>query len=431
LTLRRGGRAIPAVVVGTKMGHLFILDRLLGTPLFPVEERPVPPSDVPGEQAWPTQPFPAEPFRLVPDRITADDAFGITPEGREQCRALIASLRAGPIFTPPSLPGTIIFPGNIGGLNWSGMAVDERRGLLIAPTNRLGMIVTLVPRDQLHAARMAHPDVEVGVQHGTPFGMLRDVLMTRDRVPCNPPPWGTLTALDLAGPRLKWQTPLGYFPRLEDVPGARAWGSVNLGGALVTAGGLVFIAGTFDQHLRAFDEETGKELWSTALPAGAHALPMTYLADGRQYVVITAGGHDRLHTPQGDYVLAFTPPGPGAPVPDTSTGSRPGSYTGELRIGHARIGAGLTLGRVADSLVGALTLDSLRVTGPLNVRSLGPGLAFDFPFDYAAKRCAGTIGATGEYANGGALLVGTLRVSGTCTDAREAVGTFSLWRGSP
>jgi quinoprotein glucose dehydrogenase len=431
LTLQRGGRAIPAVAVGTKMGHVFILDRLHGTPLFPVEERPVPASDVPGEQAWPTQPFPADPFRLVPDRITAADAFGVTPEGREQCRALIASLRAGPIFTPPSLQGTIIFPGNLGGLNWSGMAVDERRGLLIAPTDRLAMIVTLVPRDQLHAAHMAHPDVEVGVQHGTPFGVLRDVLLTQDHVPCNPPPWGTLTALELAGPRLKWQTPLGYFPRLADVPGARGWGSINLGGALVTAGGLVFVAGTFDQHLRAFDEETGTELWSTPLPAGAHALPMTYTADGRQYVVITAGGHDRLRTPQGDYVLAFTLPGPGAPVPDTTTGARPGSYAGELRIGHARIGAGLTLGTAGDTLVGALTLDSLRVSGPLSVRSVGHGLAFDFPFDYAAKRCAGTIGATGEYANGGALLVGTLRVSGTCTDAAEAVGTFSLWRGSP
>jgi hypothetical protein len=118
-------------------------------------------------------------------------------------------------------------------------------------------------------------------------------------------------------------------------------------------------------------------------------------------------------------------------VPDTTTGARPGSYAGELRIGHARIGAGLTLGTAGDTLVGALTLDSLRVSGPLSVRSVGHGLAFDFPFDYAAKRCAGTIGATGEYANGGALLVGTLRVSGTCTDAAEAVGTFSLWRGSP
>ena len=228
LTLRRGGQGIPAVAVGTKMGYVFVLDRLRGTPLFPVEERSVPPSDVPGEQAWPTQPFPTAPLRLVPEQITADDAFGFTPERREQSRALIASLRAGSIFTPPSLQGTIIFPGNLGGLNWSGLAVDERRGLLFAPTNRLATIVTLVPRDQLHAAHMAHPDVEVGVQRGTPFGMLRDVLLTPERVPCNPPPWGALTALDLAGPRLKWQTPLGYFPPLADVPGARTWGSVNL-----------------------------------------------------------------------------------------------------------------------------------------------------------------------------------------------------------
>ncbi len=157
---------------------------------------------------------------------------------------------------------------------------------------------------------------------------------------------------------------------------------------------------------------------------------MTYTVGGRQYLVIAAGGHDRLHTPQGDYVLAFTLPGPGAPAPDTTTGPRPGDYAGELRIGHARIGARLTVRAAADSLAGTLTLDSLRVTGPLSVRSVEHGLVFDFPFDYAAKQCAGTIGATGEYANGGALVVGSLRVVGTCTDAGAAVGTFSLWRGS-
>ncbi len=429
-TLRRGGRAIPAVAVATKMGHLFILDRRTGEPLFPVEERPVPQSDVPGDHVWPTQPFPAAPFRLAPDRLTPPDAFGVTPEGKEQCRRRIAALRFGGIFTPPSVQGTINFPGHIGGFNWSGVAIDERRGLILAPTNRLAMVVTLVPRGQLHAAHLAHPDVELGRMNGTPYGMLRDVLWTGDHVLCNPPPWGVLTAVDLNRRDKTWEVPLGYVPPLKGVPGSEQWGSPNLGGAMVTAGGLVFIAATFDQHLRAFDEETGVELWSAPLPAGAHALPMTYLAGGRQYVVVAAGGHDRLGTPQGDYLLAFTLPGPGAPVPDTTTGPAAGAYAGELRVGGARIAATLAIRQAGDSLAGTVTLDSLQVTGPVAVRRPheARGLAFGFPFGYAAKRCEGTANAQGEYADGGRLLVGTVRLTGTCTGSDDSVGTFSLWR---
>ena len=429
-TLRRGGRAIPAVAVATKMGHLFILDRVTGKPLFPVEERPVPSGGVAGEAVWPTQPFPADPFRLVPDRLTAADAFGVTPEGKAQCRAQIAALRSDGVFTPPSLEGTIDFPGHIGGSNWSGVAIDERRGVILAPTNRLAMIVTLVPRAQLAAVRRAHPGVEVGTMTGTPYGMLRDVLWSEDHVPCNPPPWGTLAAIDLTVPRVQWEVPLGYMPGLKDVPASRAWGSINLGGAMVTAGGLVFIAGTFDQQLRAFDVETGTELWSAALPAGAHALPMTYTAGGRQYVVVAAGGHDRLHTPPGDYVLAFTLPGAGAPVPDTTTGSAAGAYAAEFRIGGARITGALAVRAAGDSLAGTLTTDSLRVTGPVALRRPRRGLTLAFAFTYPAKRCDGTISGQGEYADGGRLVVGTVELAGPCGGDEGGHGAFSLRRRS-
>ncbi len=209
-------------------------------------------------------------------------------------------------------------------MNWSGVSVDDRRGILIAPTNRLAMVVRLFPRDSLRAVATAHPDLEFGRQTGTPYAMSRDNLGT-----CTPPPWGALTAFDLSHGRVMWQVPLGYMPALASAPGGgRAWGSFNLGGALLTEGGLVFIAGTYDQHLRAFDIETGKERWSAELPAAAQALPMSYEARGRQYVVIAAGGHDRLHTTMGDYVLAFTLPAPGAPVPDTMTGSLDGDCDG-------------------------------------------------------------------------------------------------------
>ena len=419
-TLRRAGSPLPAVAVATKMGHLFILDRRTGAPLYPVEERAVPASDVPGEAAWPTQPFPAPALRLAPESLAAADAFGATPEARRQCRDRIAALRYDGVFTPPSLRGTILFPGDIGGMNWSGVAVDERRGVLIAPTNRLAMVVTLIPRDSVRAARDAHPNSEISAQRGTPYGMMRDLLADSAGVPCNPPPWGTLAALDLATARLKWEVPLGA------VPGVGA-GSINLGGAMITAGGLVFIAGTFDQHLRAFDEASGRELWSAPLPAGAQALPVTYLSGGRQYVVQSAGGHDRLHTTMGDYVVAFTLPG--GPVPDTAAAPVEGAYAGEIRVGGAAIGLELTIAAAADSLTGVVgRIDSLRITGPVTVRRTGRGVTIGALFDYPAKQCAGTITATGEQWNGGRLLEGDVVVSGSCSGGPAEHGTLALWR---
>jgi len=424
-TLRRAGRAIPAVAVATKMGHLYILDRRTGAPLTPVEERAVPASDVPGEEAWPTQPFPPAAFRLAPEHLSPADAFGVTAAAREQCRDRIAALRYEGVFTPPSLRGTIIFPGNIGGMNWSGVAVDERRGVLIAPTNRLAMVVTLIPRDSLGAARHAHPHTEISCQRGTPYGMMRDVLVDSAGVPCNPPPWGALTAVDLNAARVQWEVPLGAVPGV-------APGSISLGGAIVTAGGLVFIAGTYDQHLRAFDEARGRELWSTSLPAGAQALPVSYLAEGRQYVVVSAGGHDRMRTKMGDYVLAFTLPGASgaeAPVPDTAAAPVEGAYAGEIRVGGARIGLDLTIQAVGDSLAAAIArIDSLRVTGPVTVRRAGRSVTLRVPFDYPAKQCAGIITATGDQWNGARLLEGDVEVTGSCGGGPPEQGAFALWR---
>ncbi|HEX4601136.1 MAG TPA: pyrroloquinoline quinone-dependent dehydrogenase [Gemmatimonadales bacterium] len=428
-TLARGGQAIPALAVGTKMGHVFILDRRTGAPLFPVEERPVPQSDVPGEETWPTQPFPPAAFRLVPESLPASDAFGATPEEREVCRQHLAALRSDGIFTPPSLRGSVHFPGHLGGTNWSGVSVDERAGLLIAPTNRLAMVVTLIPRDSLRAMRHAHPETEISVQRGTPFGMMRQTLLTPDGIPCNPPPWNQLTALDLGTGRVRWQVPFGFIPRLAArVPAARQWGAPSLGGALVTAGGLVFLAGTHDATLRAFDETTGRELWSAPLPAGGNALPMTYVADGRQYLVIAAGGHANLRTPIGDYVLAFTLPGAGAPTPDTVAHPLDGVWTGELRVEEDRHPATVELRPSGDSLLGELRWSDVGLTGPVTVRTSGTALTYRMAFDYPAKHCSGTIVGTGAQANGGRLLVGSLRLSSTCGYHDPEEGMFALWR---
>ena len=305
--VRRDGRAVPAVVVATKMGHLFVLQRETGAPLFPVEERPVPASSVPGEQVSPTQPFPVRPRALAPARLTPGDAWGLNPTEREACRARIAGLRSEGLFTPPSLEGTLVFPGFVGGVNWGGVAHDPTRGLVIVPTNRLPFVVRLIPRERFVAERAAGGGRgEFAPQRGTPYGMFREALLSPQGLPCNPPPWGALAAVDLGTGDVRWEVPLGVFPELASVPEARDWGSVILGGALVTAGGLVFIAAARDSTLRAFEVETGKVLWTGELPAGGQATPMTSrTASGKQLVVIAAGGHSALRSKMGDHVVAY------------------------------------------------------------------------------------------------------------------------------
>jgi quinoprotein glucose dehydrogenase len=298
-TVPRGGELIPAVVVGTKTGLIFVLNRETGEPLFPVEERPVPASTVPGEQAWPTQPFPVVPRPLHPHEISPEDAWGLTPEDREACRSQMASLRNEGIYTPPSPEGTLMFPGFGGGINWGGVAVDQANHVLAVNVMRLPMWVSLTPRSD--AARASHP-------MDTPYSMSRGALISPSGTPCSEPPWGTLAAVDLESAEVLWEVPFGTIGRLADVPGSAEWGSLNLGGPMITAGGLLFIGAAMDEAIRAYDIETGEELWKAELPAGGNATPMTYESAGKQYVVIVAGGHSRLGTELGDHVVAFALP---------------------------------------------------------------------------------------------------------------------------
>ena len=308
--VHRNGRTIPAVASGPKSGNLFILDRTTGKPIFGVEERRVPQSDVDGEKTSPTQPFPLAPRPLAPQTLSADSVSGATPDDRQWCREEIARLRNDGVFTPPSLRGSVVVPGNIGGLSWSGAAFDPPHHLLIVPVNNLAAEVRLILRaDYTHERETAGRNLsggwEFAEQAGTPYGMARRFLRGPSGSPCSPPPWGTLNAIDADTAEVKWTVPVGQMPGAP--PGL---GSLSLGGPIVTAGGLIFMAGTLDSAIRAFDVTSGEELWKGALPTSARATPMTFRGpNGKQYLVISAGGHGiREAGPLGDSLVAFTLP---------------------------------------------------------------------------------------------------------------------------
>ena len=295
----------PAIAITTKMGRIFVLNRLNGAPLLPVEERQVMKSDIPGEESWPTQP--ASTISLVPEKLSVEDAWGKDEKDKQWCAEKINAARYGEIFTPPSLQGTLVFPSNVGGVNWGSAAYDPERHLLFVDTNRLPIFVKLIPRAELEAARKNATDSdrlhgEFARQTGAPYAMFRTPLLSPSGIPCNAPPWGTVAAVDLFEGKKVWDVPLGSF-----LPGMNT-GTINLGGPMATAGGVVFTGAAMDGFLRAFDSETGKEIWKYELPAGGQATPMTYSIGGKQYVVIAAGGHGKLGTKQGDYVIAFTLP---------------------------------------------------------------------------------------------------------------------------
>jgi membrane-bound PQQ-dependent dehydrogenase (glucose/quinate/shikimate family) len=281
VTVRHGGRDIAAVAQVTKMGFVFLLDRDTGKPLFPVEERPVPKSAVPGEETWPTQPFPVKPAPLSRQTMTRDEVSTVTPESNEDCRKLFEQMTVGGLYTPAGLGPTLQFPGFHGGANWSGGAFDPSTGILFVNTNEEAAMGGL---------NLQPPGAPVPYMRK---GRFEEYAWFRDRRgwPCQQPPWGTLNAVDLNSGEIVWRVPLGIVEELA-ARGLTKTGSQNLGGAIATAGGLVFIAATPDKRFRAFDAKTGDVLWEAMLEAGGHATPMTYEGpkSGRQYVVVAAGG---------------------------------------------------------------------------------------------------------------------------------------------
>ena len=306
--LEKDGREHSAVVQATKMGMVFVFDRLTGEPIYPIEERPVPQGGIAGEKLSPTQPFSTLPPLVSHAAITEDDAYGFLYFDKRGCRKKIAALRSEGIYTPPTIGGTLMSPGYAGGSNWGGLAWDPSSQAVIATVLELPMWVRLTSREE------AKKQMDEGsydwqgytAMEGTPYVLNRGMLLSALDVPCTKPPWGKLVALDLAAGEIAWERPIGTIEDIAPAPVPNVELGVPLiGGAIVTASGLVFVAATFDDYLRAFDVSSGEELWKGRLPAGGQATPMTYAIDGRQYVVIAAGGHGGAGTTRGDYVVAF------------------------------------------------------------------------------------------------------------------------------
>ncbi|MBC7826325.1 MAG: pyrroloquinoline quinone-dependent dehydrogenase [Chitinophagaceae bacterium] len=310
LDIEKDGKKIPAVLVVTKIGHIFVLNRKTGEHLFPVEERTVPRSDVSGEETAAMQPFPTKLPALGLQKLTEDDAWGPTPDLAQKAKDRIRQHTNQGIFTPPSFKGTIVYPGNVGGMNWSGASFDPDRNILITNTNRLAALITLFPKatNTRQSVNAALPRAEVAPQEGTPYIVSRDyffIIENGEFIMQTKPPWGTLAAIDMKTGQLKWEVPLGFMMNPQKYPDAVKWGSINFGGAITSAGGLAFIASSMDGFIRAFNTNNGEVLWQAMLPAGGQATPMTYEFNGRQYIVIAAGGHGKLGTKLGDYIVAY------------------------------------------------------------------------------------------------------------------------------
>ncbi len=303
--------AVPALIQPTKHGEIYLLDRRNGQPLAEVQERPVPQGDIPGERYAATQPWSAGMPSFTPPTLTEADMWGATPLDQLWCRIAFREMDYRGKFTPPAVHKTLQYPGNFGVIDWGSVSIDEERGLMMVNTSRLPMTVRLVPRaeyDQMTARGKTAHHGGVMPQSGTPYAVEFGPFFSPLGLPCNAPPWGQMAAVDLKARKLMWQVPLGttrdHAPLGISVPGA-----FNLGGSVATKGGLTFIAATIDNYLRAFDSTNGRELWKGRLPAGGQSNPMSYMgSDGRQYVVIAAGGHGFMDTTHGDYVVAYALP---------------------------------------------------------------------------------------------------------------------------
>ncbi len=310
VSIQKDGRRREVAIQIVKTGEIFVFDRASGEPVFPIEEQPAPASNLPGEQAAAAQPRSTGIRPVLPQALRREALFGLTLLDREWCRRRFDELRYEGLFTPPDTGGSLIYPSTRGGPNWGSAAYHPGENLLLIRADRLASVVTL-----FQPANPAEQPVSLDYSdrllplRGTPWWLRVQPFLSPLGVPCTPPPWGTLTAIDMATGEHRWQRELGQARGFGlTVPAATGWGSPSLGGPLLTAGGLVFIAAGMDGNFRALDIADGRELWRKPLPAPGMAVPMSYMAGGRQFVVIAAGGNAPLGTALSDAIVAFALP---------------------------------------------------------------------------------------------------------------------------
>lgn len=311
--LEVNGRTVPALVQPTKQGELFVLDRRTGKPLLPVTEQPAPQGAAEGDHAAETQPKSA--LSYEPPRLTGKDMWGATLVDQMMCRIALHKLRYEGRFTPPSTQGSLVYPGNFGTFNWGGIAVDPQRQAAFTTPTYLAFVSQLVPRPNATAevVQGGHPPTgslpALNENFGAPFAVKLHPFTSVLGIPCQAPPWGYVAGADLRTGKIAWEHRNGTVRDLSPLPLPFRMGVPNLGGPVMTAGGVAFLSGTMDDYVRGYDVRDGRQLWEARLPAGGQATPMTYLgADGRQYLLVIAGGHGSTGTKPGDYVIAYALP---------------------------------------------------------------------------------------------------------------------------
>ncbi|WP_332304053.1 glucose/quinate/shikimate family membrane-bound PQQ-dependent dehydrogenase [Rhizobium sp. GR12] len=309
LDITKDGQTVPALVGPTKQGDIYVLDRRTGAPLLPITEEPAPGGAIPEDFTSPTQPTTALSFK--PEPLQEKDMWGVSMFDQLACRIRFHQLNYEGRYTPPSLTGSIIYPGNFGTFNWGSVAVDPERQVMFGMPTYLAFTSQLVPRADIPPKGQDEKGSEQGLNRndGAPYGVFMGPFLGPLQIPCQAPPWGYVAGADLRTGDIAYKHKNGTVHDMTPLPLPFKVGVPGIGGPMITKGGVAFLGAAVDNYLRAYDLTTGKQLWEARLPAGGQATPMTYALDGgKQYVVMVAGGHGSVGTKPGDYVIAYTLP---------------------------------------------------------------------------------------------------------------------------
>ncbi len=308
IDITKDGATIPALVGPTKQGDIYVLDRRTGEPIVPVKEVPAPTGAIPEDFTSPTQPL--SDLTFTPPPLTEKNMWGITMFDQMMCRIDFLSMKYEGRYTPPSLQGTIVYPGNFGTFNWGSVAVDPERQVMFGMPTYLAFTSRLVPRDQIPPKGQDEKGSEQGLNRndGAPYGVYMGPFLGPLGIPCQAPPWGYVAGADLATGKIAWKHKNGTVRDMTPLPLPFKVGVPGIGGPMLTKGGVAFLGAAVDDYIRAYDVTSGRQLWEGRLPAGGQATPMTYTVGDKQYVLIVAGGHGSVGTKPGDYVIAYTLP---------------------------------------------------------------------------------------------------------------------------